>query len=116
MNAMSIMTPFEEAHAALGLGAVEGDPGTLKRAYRRAVVEHPPDRDPEGFRRARDAYELLCDPGSRARELLLSPVPMAPPPALPEAPPRAGAAAVAVLRLVAGQIDPETWFAGKVAP
>ena len=34
---------------------------TIRRAYLRAVRAHPPERDPEGFRRIRDAYELLKD-------------------------------------------------------
>jgi hypothetical protein len=34
---------------------------TIRRAYLRGVRAHPPERDPEGFRRIRDAYELLKD-------------------------------------------------------
>jgi hypothetical protein len=33
----------------------------IRRAYLRSVRAHPPERDPEGFRRVRDAYELLKD-------------------------------------------------------
>ena len=111
---MSVVTPFEEARATLGLGATEDDQGAIKRAYRRAVVAHAPDREPEAFRRARDAYELLTDRGPRARAVLLRPVPMVPPPAPPEAPPPPprGAAAVALLRVVATRIDPDAWPTG----
>jgi len=111
---MSVLTPYEEARAVLGLGATEEDAATIKRAYRRAVAVHAPDREPEAFRRARDAYELLTDPGARARQLLLRPVPMVPPPAPPEANALAhrGAAAVALLRALATQVDPDAWSTG----
>ena len=33
----------------------------VRRAYLKAVRIHSPERDPEGFRRVRDAYELLKD-------------------------------------------------------
>jgi len=108
---MSLLTPFEEARAALGLGEAEEDPAAIKRAYRRALAEHPPDTDPDGFRRVRDAYELLRDPWARAEELLLRPTPAAPPPAPPAAPPAAprGATAVALLRMAATRADTEAW-------
>jgi hypothetical protein len=99
---MSLTRPFEDARAALGLGPGDVDAATLKRAYRRAVTEHPPDADPDAFRRVRDAYELLKDPGGRAREMLFRPVPAVPPPAPPDAapPPPRGATAIALLRIV----------------
>jgi curved DNA-binding protein CbpA len=107
---MSVITPFAEARRLLGLSADEGDGAALKRAYRRAVAEHPPDRDPDAFRRARDAYELLRDPSARASEILLRPSPLIAPPALPPPPPpRRGATAVALLRLAALQADPAEW-------
>ena len=89
---MSILTPFEEARATLGLGDAEGtaaggaesgaesDAAVVKRAYRRALAQHPPDTDPDGFRRIRDAYELLRDPWGRAEEILVRPLPQAPRP------------------------------------
>jgi hypothetical protein len=46
---------------ALGLLAVSRDvtKDGLRRAYLRAVRAHPPERDPDGFQRVREAYELL---------------------------------------------------------
>jgi hypothetical protein len=46
---------------ALGLLAVSGDvtKDALKRAYLRGVRAHSPERDPDGFQRVREAYELL---------------------------------------------------------
>ena len=77
---MSLTTPFEEARTALGLGPAEQDPAVIKQAYRRAVAKHPPDVDPDAFRRIRDAYELLRDPWARAKGVLLRPLPQVPPP------------------------------------
>ncbi len=42
----------------------------IRRAYLAAVREHPPDRDPEGFERVRDAYTAVTDPGGRAERLI----------------------------------------------
>jgi curved DNA-binding protein CbpA len=111
---MSILAPFEEALVVLGVGAAD-DAAAVKKAYRRAVVQHPPDTDPDGFRRVRDAYELLCDPWKHAEDLLLRPLPEVPTPASPAAPPPAprGATAVALLRLAALQADPDGWAAPK---
>ncbi|XXX82046.1 DnaJ domain-containing protein [Sorangium sp. So ce134] len=101
-----MLDPFLQAHDALGVGP-DADAAGLKRAYRREVMAHPPDVDPEGFRQVREAFELLSDPGERAREILLRPVPAVGPPSLP-APPEplpAGALALMVLRAVASQLD-----------
>jgi curved DNA-binding protein CbpA len=108
---MSIITPFAEARRVLGLSPTEEDAAAIKRAYRRAVAEHPPDRDPEAFRRAREAYELLRDPCRLAYALLQRPTPLIAPPSLPspEPLPTRGATAVALLRLLALQADPEQW-------
>ncbi len=51
---MEVQSAFE----ALGL-AGPVPPAALKRAYLKAVRKHPPERDPDGFRRVRDAYEWL---------------------------------------------------------
>lgn len=49
---------FEDALEELGL-ATPPDALTARRAYLRAVKKHPPEHDREGFRRVREAYELL---------------------------------------------------------
>ena len=57
-----------EAFATLGLGehtAVTQD--AIRRAYLRQVRAHPPERDPEGFRRVREAYEIEPIGQERAR-------------------------------------------------
>jgi len=48
----------DEARATLGVSPSD-DAAAVRRAYRRAVGDHPPDRDPEGFQRVRAAYERL---------------------------------------------------------
>jgi curved DNA-binding protein CbpA len=107
---MSILDPFEAALRVLGLAASD-DAATVKKAYRRAVAQHAPDTDPDGFRSVRDAYELLRDPWTRAEEMLLRALPEVPPPAPPAASPPAprGATAVALLRLAALRADPDGW-------
>jgi curved DNA-binding protein CbpA len=76
---------FAEAREVLGVPH-DGDAQVIRRAYRKAVAASPPDRDPEGFRRIRDAYELLSDPLARAEKILFHPVPHEPPPPLPQLP------------------------------
>lgn len=103
---MSLLTPLLKAREVLGVSP-DDDAPAIKRAYRQLVLAHPPDADPEGFRRVRDAFELLSDPSARAREMLLRPVPAVEPPR-PAAPPEApapGALALALLRTLAAQID-----------
>jgi len=38
----------------------------IRRAYFKLVREHPPERDPDQFKRIRAAYEILRDPTRRA--------------------------------------------------
>jgi len=38
----------------------------IKKAYFSLVRQHPPERDPDGFRRIRSAYEALRTPTARA--------------------------------------------------
>lgn len=65
------MTPWD----ILGLTRAEADDATaVKRAYARKLKEHRPDRDPEGFRRVRDAYEALRIPASEVAVQSESPV------------------------------------------
>ena len=51
---------FEEALVILDIDATVDDK-VARRAYLRAVKAHPPERDPEGFRRVREAYDLVRD-------------------------------------------------------
>ncbi len=46
-----------EARELLGVDAGT-DAKSIKRAYLRAVKRHKPERDPEGFQRVREAYQL----------------------------------------------------------
>jgi len=50
----------EEALAELGLEAPTSKEA-IRRAYLRSVRRHSPERDPGGFKRVRDAYDLLRD-------------------------------------------------------
>ena len=52
------------------LGLTTGEPVThdrLRRAYLRRLRAHPPERDPEGFRRLREAFEQL-EPWARMHD------------------------------------------------
>jgi hypothetical protein len=103
---VSVLRPFVEARIVLGV-SVDDDAAAIKRAYRKLALAHPPDMDPDGFRRVRDAYELLTEPSARVRELLLRPLPAVDPPPLPTIPelPRAAALPIAILRLAAASVD-----------
>jgi curved DNA-binding protein CbpA len=79
---MILNQPFEEARKVLGIDE-QADAGALKRAYRKATIDNPPDRAPEQFRRIRDAYELLSAPIKAAEDILAKPVPWTPLPKLP---------------------------------
>jgi DnaJ-class molecular chaperone len=65
-------TAVEDAAALLGV-AVSATDEELRAAYLEKVRLHPPDREPELFERARDAYDLLRNPTIRARQVLHSP-------------------------------------------
>jgi curved DNA-binding protein CbpA len=59
----------------------------IKKAYFKLVRDHPPERDAEGFRRVRSAYEALRTPTARAdtdRQLIQSPPPFTAPRRLPQ--------------------------------
>lgn len=43
----------------------------VRLAYLQLVRAHPPERDPEGFKRVREAYEVLRSPRKRAEVTLL---------------------------------------------
>jgi hypothetical protein len=59
--------------AVLGV-APDADDSVIRRAYLRLVRDHSPERDPEGFRRVRAAYEAVRSQQDRvARRLLEAP-------------------------------------------
>ncbi|MDO8690124.1 MAG: DnaJ domain-containing protein [Dehalococcoidia bacterium] len=57
-------------YVTLGV-APDATGGEIRRAYLEKVREHPPERDPEGFKRVREAYEHLRSPRKRAELALL---------------------------------------------
>ncbi len=56
---------MEDYYGILGIarGASEKD---IKAAYLKLLRKHPPEKDPEGFKRIRQAYETLIDAKARA--------------------------------------------------
>ena len=66
------MNPF----AVLGLDE-DADDEAVRAAYLAGIRRSPPDRDPEGFRRIRDAYEALRDAERRRALRLFGPPPLA---------------------------------------
>jgi curved DNA-binding protein CbpA len=65
------MNPF----TVLGLEEMADDEA-VRAAYLAAVRKSPPDRDPEGFRRIREAYEALRDHERRLALRLFGPPPL----------------------------------------
>jgi curved DNA-binding protein CbpA len=65
------MNPF----TVLGLEETADDEA-VRTAYLTALRGSPPDRDPEGFRRIRDAYEALRDKEHRLALRLFGPPPL----------------------------------------
>lgn len=65
------MTPF----AVLGIEETAGDEA-VRTAYLAAVRRSPPDRDPEGFQRIREAYEAVRDEERRLALRLFGPAPL----------------------------------------
>ena len=65
------MNPF----SVLGLEETADDEA-VRAAYLTALRTSPPDRDPEGFRRIRDAYEALRDKERRLALRLFGPPPL----------------------------------------
>ena len=103
---MTSMT-LDAAVKLLELPAVPTQQGELKRAYRAAVRRHPPDRDPDGFKRVREAYTLLSDPLTAALARFQQETPSGQLPRWPEpegyARPR-GSVALSLLRDLARQL------------
>ncbi len=62
--------PTDDPFQLLGLG-LDADDDAVRSAYRVAVRQHPPEREPEIFKRIRAAYEALRDPTVRARAVVL---------------------------------------------
>ena len=58
-------TTHESPYQVLGITR-EASEAEIKRAYFSLVREHPPERDPEGFKRVRVAYEKLRTVNQRA--------------------------------------------------
>lgn len=65
----------DDPFAILGVDA-NATPEEIRASYLRLVAVHPPDRDPAGFTRLRDAFALLKDPRARARARLFGPTPL----------------------------------------
>ena len=53
-----------ELYERLGV-APAADDEEIKKAYFRQVRQHPPEKDPDGFKRLREAYDTLRDPKAR---------------------------------------------------
>jgi curved DNA-binding protein CbpA len=74
--------PSEDPYALLGVPP-SASAGEIKDAYFRQVRLHPPEKDPETFKRIRTAYERLKNPQDRLDTDLLR-LEDWPEPALPE--------------------------------
>lgn len=98
---------LDSALQVLELSAAPTQESELKRAYRAAIRRHPPDRDPEGFKRVRAAYALLSDPMAAALRRFSQEAPSTALPRWPEpeglARPR-GSVALSLLRELARQV------------
>jgi curved DNA-binding protein CbpA len=68
--------PYSDPYAVLDLPRT-ATAAQIKQAYFALVRAHPPERDPEMFKRIRAAYERLRDPERRAEAdmLLVQPWP-----------------------------------------
>lgn len=51
-----------DPHTTLGLTPGERDPEVIRRAWRQALIDHPPEQDPEGSRLVREARDRLLEP------------------------------------------------------
>jgi curved DNA-binding protein CbpA len=70
----------ENPYQVMGLASTVTEE-EIRRVYFKLVREHPPERDPDQFKRIRAAYEILRDPARRAEWDLF--VALQPPAALP---------------------------------
>ncbi|MDZ4718202.1 MAG: J domain-containing protein [Roseiflexaceae bacterium] len=64
------MKPYNDPYAILAVERT-ATAAQIKQAYFTLVRAHPPERDPDMFKRIRSAYELLRDPEQRAETDLL---------------------------------------------
>lgn len=62
--------PYVDPYKILGL-AHNATAAEIKQAYFALVRNHPPERDPETFKRIRAAYERLRDPERRTETDML---------------------------------------------
>jgi curved DNA-binding protein CbpA len=82
---MSADTPYEDPYAVLGM-ARNATSDEIKSAYFAQVRQHPPERDPDTFKRIRAAYDQLKAPDKRleADMRLLEDLPPIAMPSLPQ--------------------------------
>jgi curved DNA-binding protein CbpA len=72
--------PEREENPYTVLGLERGATGdAIRQAYFNLVRAHPPEREPEVFKRVRAAYEKLRDPEKRAEIDMLLPARWSPP-------------------------------------
>jgi len=57
---------MDNPYAVLGISR-SASPEEIKRAYFDLVRKHPPERDPQGFKRIRLAYDSLKDSDKRSQ-------------------------------------------------
>ena len=62
--------PYNDPYSVLGLSRT-ATPAEIKQAYFAQVRTHPPEREPENFKRIRAAYERLRDPERRTETDML---------------------------------------------
>ncbi len=107
---MMLLQRLKLARERLGL-ADDCSENALRNAYRKGVLEHPPDRNPDGFRAIREAYELLRNPVRPMRERLRHPLPLMSPPQTTESGPSASTRTLTELvRVLAAEWDTEAWL------
>ncbi len=107
---MMLLQPLKLAREKLGL-ADDCSEEVLRRAYRKGILEHPPDRDPDGFRAIREAYELLRNPVRPMRERLRHPLPLTSPAEMTETGPSVSTRTLTELvRVLAADWDTEAWL------